>query len=694
MTNENDTAPLDATPAPEHASTHIDASSSRILRFDTFISRFSPFDALAVGAILGLIALLWTHPNTAVIEDFWYHLALGHWIALKKEIFLTDPVSFQPFGRPQLYPLLEHILIAAGELVTRSAVVGSIVVRILVYVGNLAAVYIIGRKLASPAAGLLALILVGTEESVFYAGWSLMPAALIGLAIIVLVLLLERKHYITAGLVAGAAAYTHLALPWLVFLGIGLAAWSKRSERKGLMTTLVIGVACALPFLTFVALNANAFWAEKAVNFNPIPGLGPFGYASHYHIEALLAAFGGMGVAFLVLPGRAVLASFLGAGPVVAAALIGRDDFSPWLNTVLSPYGINVHPMTTLNIGSVVALLSITLLFILGVRRIAPSRSRAFDITLGAAGSLVFFAGTALAFHVEVLAYTLLDGLALALLTIVLVAAWAAVLWATPLARKPLALLGIALVLGAALAAAAAPSLTITLNPWTEIVTMALLVAGVGFAWILVGILRGVDGEAPLPPGATFILAFLLGLLPMLPMYGGRYTWHVAPALALAAVLHIRRDHPLIRRIPAPIALLLGGYMLMLLVVRWPLFAYSRGWRREFTPQSPPVMMALESGKAEYEEEDFKRMITWVKTYVPVGSVIHTDDPRTAHQVTVFADYVADNGMFWEAQTQQLQDLVAAERAKGKGAFVYTGELPPSVTSFETIGKWKVAWIE
>jgi hypothetical protein len=177
----------------------------------------------------------------------------------------------------------------------------------------------------------------------------------------------------------------------------------------------------------------------------------------------------------------------------------------------------------------------------------------------------------------------------------------------------------------------------------------------------------------------------LIGFLPALIFYGGRYWFHTAPFWAIFIALYLQKWITSRKRVAL---LLLFG------LVPMPLIAI--GVPGGGSPILPSIT-ALDGAVGLYflnfgpNETDLE-LKAFIEQNTDPNQIIHVDEPSLADRIVVLTGRPVDNGMWFEVGSSEAQAIIEQTRREGRPAvFVYRNreKLPPVDTYF-TIGEY---WI-
>jgi len=178
----------------------------------------------------------------------------------------------------------------------------------------------------------------------------------------------------------------------------------------------------------------------------------------------------------------------------------------------------------------------------------------------------------------------------------------------------------------------------------------------------------------------------LIGFLPALIFYGGRYWFHTAPFWAIFIALFLKKWVTSKKGI---------ALILMFSLVPLPMVAFN------IPKGGPPVMLSitavdsilgLQFWPSSYYDED-RELEAIIEQYTAPNQIIHVDEGSLADKIVVLTGRPVDNGMWFEVGSGEIQRRIEYARLHERPAvFVYFNrdELPP-VDEIYRIGRYWVA---
>lgn len=228
------------------------------------VGRFAPplggGEGLAWLSLAGF-SILWLArlPSFPLALDPYYHLLIARQLVEAGGPFIYETWQYAPVGRPHLYPPVLH-LVLAGLLKAGCPPVAALqAVTAALLPALLASIYLVMRRLATPAIGLAAL-----WAAMLPFAWMIQVAGALasGLALIALLWLMvavkERRVAASAGLL-GLIFYTHLGLAWVALASLAWWWYLMRAVPRDrvIPASAGLGMLLAAPWLWHLASHAT-----------------------------------------------------------------------------------------------------------------------------------------------------------------------------------------------------------------------------------------------------------------------------------------------------------------------------------------------------------------------------------------------------------------------------------------------------
>lgn len=244
------------------------------------------WDTASVALMAAVCALMvWRRDFFPVFQDIYYHLTMAVSFGQAGGVVATDFLHYAPFGRPNLYPPLYHVLLLVPLKLGVGPSAVSAWASAATYPVVLVTLWYVCRAWFGAAASFFSLILFSSSWSVFY-GTAYLSPSMLALVLMVWAYHFARgERYAAAACCVALALYCHLTLPHLLVLPLLAVALASPHRRNRFL--LAIGCAYALyaPWAVHVIRNRSS--------------IEMFELAQNYSINLLLVACAGAGIAVL-----------------------------------------------------------------------------------------------------------------------------------------------------------------------------------------------------------------------------------------------------------------------------------------------------------------------------------------------------------------------------------------------------------
>jgi hypothetical protein len=239
------------------------------------------YDKIALSVITAmsmLMVLNWEILPTAEM-DAPYHLLMGKMFADNNSVVLWDYYEYAPLGRPHLYPPFLHVLIWGIHDLTGIVYwdIGKLF-SLVQYPAALLALWYFVRSLFSSKLAVASVTVLASNRMFWWWEGSLAPTAL-DLALFPLFLLFfyKKRFWITVALLT-IFLYSHLGIPYIFILSIGLFALFKKEYRIFFAKVTGLSLLLFTPWLIHLFLNREWIVAHSVsqfsflslLNFNPL----------------------------------------------------------------------------------------------------------------------------------------------------------------------------------------------------------------------------------------------------------------------------------------------------------------------------------------------------------------------------------------------------------------------------------------
>ncbi len=206
-----------------------------------------PIAWLLIVAATILSASQW--PAFPYFLDSYYHLSVIQGFREAAGVVLHSFWEAAPEGQPHLYPPLFHLLFLPASLAHLPPLVIARFWSWAAFPGLLLVAWTVLKSIFTERIACLSLILLATPFSFFLAAVNYLPATLSLMAILGLMLAVQKGKSLAGGLLLSLIFWLHAGLPWLVVLSLTLFGLLEPERRKTTGIILAIGIVGALPWL-------------------------------------------------------------------------------------------------------------------------------------------------------------------------------------------------------------------------------------------------------------------------------------------------------------------------------------------------------------------------------------------------------------------------------------------------------------
>ncbi len=227
--------------------------------------RWFPWLSLAAFAILWLAR--W--PSFPLLLDPSYHLFISQQALEAGGPLAYDWWEYAPVGRPHLYPPVLHLILCGLMRLGCPPFVAIRLISALVVPLVLVSLYLVMRRLLGFRVALASLwmALVPFSWIVYLTGALASPLALTEL--LWLIVAVETRRVVAAGLLLGLMFYTHLGLPWVTLAFLAAYALLKPGIRRTLLKSCW-GLVLAVPWFVHVARWSAYLQSTKRYGEQPL----------------------------------------------------------------------------------------------------------------------------------------------------------------------------------------------------------------------------------------------------------------------------------------------------------------------------------------------------------------------------------------------------------------------------------------
>ena len=223
------------------------------MKTDAFL-RYFPWMVLAFFAALWC-ARWFLFP---LVLDPYYHLFIAQQINAAGGIFAFETWEYAPVGRWHLYPPVLHLILSGLLKLGFSPISAIRLLTALLPVCLLLTLFLVARRLFTPAIALSVLGMAVTPFSFHLHSGITLAASLAMIEMLWLYAAVEDGRILAAGCLIGLLCYTHLGLPWVGLISIVVYAFCEKGHRQTVLKSCW-GFLLALPWWWHLAAHRAAF---------------------------------------------------------------------------------------------------------------------------------------------------------------------------------------------------------------------------------------------------------------------------------------------------------------------------------------------------------------------------------------------------------------------------------------------------
>ncbi len=214
------------------------------------------YDIGSVIAIVYVFVILIIHFKIfPIFIDIYYHLAVMEGYNLAGGITTNAYWEFAPYGRPQLYPPLLHILmlflLKCGLSLTFIARFTSFIMFPL----TLLTTWFVARSVFNKRTAFFSVLILAGAISFFWHISVLSAAALAQILGLLSFVSVEKDLKFTSPLLITLMLYSHIAIPYFYFAAFLIYGIVRREKRRIIFSSLAVAVILYLPWLIHTVVN-------------------------------------------------------------------------------------------------------------------------------------------------------------------------------------------------------------------------------------------------------------------------------------------------------------------------------------------------------------------------------------------------------------------------------------------------------
>lgn len=237
---------------------------------------------MSVLFILLILVGLLINPVTIVINDFWYHLSITKQFIAERSIIFWDQASFQPLGRPNLYPPLLHILLSfllygAKDLVASAHLLGTLFNTLFLLV-----FWWFNRVWWNEKIALMGLLAVTLSSVLSLTFFSLMPASMSLIILFPLLIFFYRKKTSPTILLLILLFYLYTPFYILLMLSFGIFVYKFKEYKALYLKSIMISLIFGVPWMVYYIIKRPDLNIAALGEADVLSTIGLF---SHYSIN-------------------------------------------------------------------------------------------------------------------------------------------------------------------------------------------------------------------------------------------------------------------------------------------------------------------------------------------------------------------------------------------------------------------------
>lgn len=239
------------------------------LKAGSFPTRSDKASLALIGLTLLLLLAGWRGHGPSMV-DTWYHLALADQALQRGGVPLWDDWEFAPYGRPNLYPPVLHIMLAGVGAVTGGVLNAGTLFAIAFMPLGMLANWLLARRLLNDRVAFLAVVFMLLDMAHVVIMRAYIASCLVNILMPPLLLaVIRRRGWVAIGMLT-TLYYTHLGFPHVMALGLLLFGVVERSYLR--VTLKVVGISFLFwtPWLAHVCRHWE--WVSHVFSGGGMPG--------------------------------------------------------------------------------------------------------------------------------------------------------------------------------------------------------------------------------------------------------------------------------------------------------------------------------------------------------------------------------------------------------------------------------------
>ncbi len=206
-----------------------------------------------------------------VFIDIYYHLAVMQGYNLAGGITKNAYWEFAPFGRPQLYPPLLHLLMLILYKFRVSLVFLAKFTSFIMFPLTLLTEWWVAKKVFNSEIALFSIVSLGSIYQFFWHSSVLSAAALTQILGLLSFLAIEKDKKFASPVLITLMLYSHIAIPYFYFTAFLLYALLRKEKRKLILVSLFISAILFSPWLIHLVSHLSFIRIRSSVGKGTVP---------------------------------------------------------------------------------------------------------------------------------------------------------------------------------------------------------------------------------------------------------------------------------------------------------------------------------------------------------------------------------------------------------------------------------------
>ena len=237
---------------------------------DRLINKTADIISLVYIAFLIILLIIRWHIFPIFI-DIYYHLAVMQGYNLAGGITKNAYWEFAPFGRPQLYPPLLHLLMLILYKFHLSLPFIAKFTSFIMFPVTLLAEWCVVKKVFGSKIALFSIVLLGSIYQFFWHSSVLSAAALSQILGLLAFLAVEKDKKFASITLITLMLYSHIAIPYFYFTAFLLYALLRKEKRRLILISLLVSAILFSPWLIHLATHLSFIHMRNSLGKGTVP---------------------------------------------------------------------------------------------------------------------------------------------------------------------------------------------------------------------------------------------------------------------------------------------------------------------------------------------------------------------------------------------------------------------------------------